>query len=573
MTTQAAVRTPGTVRTRARAAWRPAVAVLAIAGLFTLYWRQSESVALSSDGASIVLQAQAMLHGNLLLHNWRIADVSFYTTELPQYALIESVLGLGARVVHVGAAMTYTLLVLLTALLARGADPPRPPREGMARGADPPRPPREGMARGRARGRVGAMRALLAAGIMAAPQLSATQILLLGPDHTGTAVPVLVTWLIIDRVTPDRWQAARWAVPLSVFVLLSWTMTADSIVLITCIVPLVLVVLIRSCLGLIRRGDWPVSRWYELSLAGAAAAAGGLGWVAPQVISALGGYRQAPVESDTTLAALHHQARVTFQAVLELFGANVYNARPAIEAVFVWLHLVGVILVIGALILALGRLYRFQDLVVSVFAVAIVVNVGTYMFSSHALDILGAREIAAVLPLGAVLAGRVLAEPLLALVQAAGRAKIWLLLPAFGVVAAGYLGTLAYGAAQPPAPPANQPLASWLAAHGLTNGLAGYWEANSTTLASGGRVRVSGVTVAPDGELVPYEWETDDADYNPALHDATFVVAGGPAPLPWVQSAALRTFGRPEAIYGYDGYTIMVWGDNLLSRLGHPGLV
>ena len=545
MTTQAAVRTPGTVRTRARAAWRPAVAVLAVAGLFTLYWRQSQSVALSSDGASIVLQAQAIMHGNLLLHNWRIADVSFYTTELPQYALIESVLGFGARVVHVGAAMTYTLLVLLAALLARG----------------------------RARGRAGAMRALLAAGIMAAPQLSATQILLLGPDHTGTAVPVLVTWLIIDRVTPERWQAARWAVPLSVFVLLSWTMTADSIVLITCIVPLILVVLIRSCLGLIRRGDRPVSRWYELSLAGAAAAAGGLGWVAPQVISALGGYRQAPVESDTTLAALHHQARVTFQAVLELFGANVYNARPAIEAVFVWLHLVGVILVVGALILALGRLYRFQDLVVSVFAVAIVVNVGTYMFSSHALDILGAREIAAVLPLGAVLAGRVLAEPLLALVQAAGRAKIWLLLPALGVVAAGYLGTLAYGAAQPSAPPANQPLASWLAAHGLTNGLAGYWEANSTTLASGGRVQVSGVTVAPDGELVPYEWETDDADYNPALRDATFVVAGGPAPLPWVQSAALRTFGRPEAIYGYDGYTIMVWGSNLLSRLGHPGLI
>ena len=34
------------------------------------------------------------------------------------------------------------------ALLARGDDPPRPPREGMARGDDPPRPPREGMARG-----------------------------------------------------------------------------------------------------------------------------------------------------------------------------------------------------------------------------------------------------------------------------------------------------------------------------------------------------------------------------------------------------------------------------------------
>ena len=57
MSTQAAVRSPGTGRTRARAAWRPAVIALAAAGLFTLYWRQSEAVSVGSDGASIVLQA------------------------------------------------------------------------------------------------------------------------------------------------------------------------------------------------------------------------------------------------------------------------------------------------------------------------------------------------------------------------------------------------------------------------------------------------------------------------------------------------------------------------------------
>ena len=81
------------------------------------------------------------------------------------------------------------------------------------------------------------------------------------------------------------------------------------------------------------------------------------------------------------------------------------------------------------------------------------------------------------------------------------------------------------------------------------------------------------MTVAPDGRLVPYEWETDDAGYDPSRHDATFVVADGPAQLPWAQSAALRTFGRPARIYSYDGYTIMVWDTNLLSRLGHPGLI
>jgi hypothetical protein len=538
------VRPPGTARTRTRAVWRPAVVVLAAAGLFTLYWRQSQSVPPSSDGASNVLQAWAMLHGNLLLRGWRVSDVSFYTTELPQYALIESVLGLGAWVVHVGAAMTYTLLVLLAALLAKG----------------------------RARGRIGRARALLTAGIMVAPQLSATQILILAPDHTGTAVPVLVTWLIIDRVTPDRWQAARWLVPLAVLVLLAWTMVADSIVLITCIAPLVLVCVLRASPGLIRREERPASRWYELSLAGAAAVAGALGSVAPRIIAALGGYRQAPVEMETAVGALRHQARVTFQGVLELFGANVFDARTAIETVLVWLHLVGVVLVICALGLALGRLFRPRELLIPVFAVAIVVNVAAYMLSLRALDIMGAREIAAVLPLGAVLAGRMLAEPLLRLARAPGGAGRWLL-PAFGVIAAGYLGTLAYSAAQPPVPLTSRPLADWLVAHGLTDGLAGYWQADSTTLASGGRVQVSGVTMAPDGELVPYEWETDDADYNPSLHDANFVVADGPAALPGAQSAALRTFGRPERAYSYDGYTIMVWDTNLLPRLGRPGIV
>ena len=544
MTTQAAVRTPGTVPPRARAAWRPALVVLAVAGLFAVYRLQSESVAPSSDGAANVLQAWAMLHGNLPLHNWRVSDVSFYTTELPQYALIESVLGLGGGVVHVAAAMTYTLLVVLAALLAKG----------------------------RALGRVGLVRALLASGLMLAPQLGATQIVLLSPDHAGTAVPVLVMWLVIDRVTPDRWKAARWVGPLVVFVLLTLTMIGDSIVLITCIAPLVLVCLMRACPGLIRRGQRPASRWYELCLAGAAAVAGVLGSAAPRVISALGGYRQAPVELETTVVALQHQAWVTLQAVLELFGANVFDARPAIEVVFVWLHLVGAIVVIWALGLALGRLFRFQDLVIPVFAVAIVLNVGVYIFSAHALDILGAREIAAVLPFGAVLAGRILAEPLLAKAQAARTAKRWLW-PALAVVAAGYLGTLAYGAAQPPAPVTNQPLASWLVAHGLTDGLATYWQANSTTLASGGRVQLSGVTVAPDGEFVPYEWETDDAAYDPSWHDATFMVADGPAQLAWVQSVAVRTFGLPQRIYRYDGYAVMVWDTNLLLRLGHPGII
>ena len=516
---------------------RAALATLAAPILFFCYWRQSQAVAVPSDGGGNVLQAWDMLHGNLLLQHWWVSDVSFYTTELPQYVLIEALTGLEPSVVHVAAAMTYTLLVLLAALLAKG----------------------------NARGGKGRARALLAAGLMLAPQLSATSIVLLSPDHIGTAVPLLVTWLLIDRTPETR---PHWYVPVLVCLLFTLTMVADSIVLLTGIVPLMLVGAGRAIAGLIRRGGPRAARWYELSLAGAAAVAGIAGSLAPRVIVALGGYRQSPVGADTDLHQLQHGAWVTVQAFLELFGANVFNtsffgARSALEVVFVAVHLAGAIVAACALGVGIARIFRSGELIVPVFAVAIVLNLGAYLSSRHAQDLLGAREMAEVLPLGAVLAGRVLGDRIAAWMRAV---KGWFV-PAVAVLAAGYLAALGFGAAQASVPAENEPLASWLIAHRFTDGLATYWQANSTTVDSRGQVRVSSVVQNSSDRLMPYQWETDDANYDPALHYANFVVADGPSALPGMQLSAELTFGRPRRVYHADGYTILVWDTNLLAML------
>jgi hypothetical protein len=538
--------TPPARTTAAALAVRAGLVALAAAVLFFCYWRQSQAVPLSSDGSSNVLQAWSMLHGNLLLHSWWVSDVSFYTTELPQYMLIEALTGLGPWVVHAAAAMTYTLLVLLAAVLARGATPRNPPRTGGL--LAPPSPP-----------------SLLAAGLMLSPQLGATSILLLSPDHTGTAVPLLVTWLLIDHAKP------RWYVPVLAGLLLTLTMVADSIILLTGIVPLVLVGAGRAVAGLVRRGKRDASSWYELSLAGAAAVAGVGGSFGPRVMAALGGYRQSPVGADTDLSQLQHGSWVTFQGFLQLFGANVFNpsffgARPALEVVFVAVHLAGAILAVWALGLGLARIFRFGELIVPVFAVAIVANLGAYMISTHAQDLLGAREMAAVLPLGAVLAGRLLGDRIAAWTSAARR---WFV-PVLSVLTAGYLAALGFGAAQAPVPAQSGPLAGWLAAHGLTRGLGSYWQANSTTVAGGGRVVVS--AVAPDvrGRLVPYLWESDLASYDPARHYANFVVADGPSVWPGIHQCAELAFGRPARSYQVDGYTILVWNTNVLAGLDRP---
>ncbi len=504
----------------ARALKPVTIVVVAGALLFALYWRQSLSQPISSDGASNVLQAWAMLHGNLLLHGWQLSDVSFYTTELPQYMLIEAVRGLSAGVVNIAAAMTYTLLVILVGLLARGD----------------------------ARGREGLARCLLASGIMLAPQLAATSTLLQAPDHTGTAVPLLLAWLLIDRARP------RWYVPVAVWVILAWTMAADTIVLVTGIAPLVVAAIVRACWA-VARGGRP--RWYELALAGAALAAG-LGAVVPLVIRKAGGYQVSPVrERIATIHQLPRQAGVAFQATLKLFGADAFGAKPGIEVAFVAMHLVGAVLAIWALGIAVNRFFTAGELLIPAFAVGIVLNIGAFILTAQSLA--ATREMAAVLPLGAVLAGRLLAERVLGTP----------LVPVLGVAAAGYLAALAYGAAQTALPPMNQSLATWLVAHRLGDGLGGYWQANSTTLDSGTRITVSSVSVS-GGKVIASSWETSAQQYESSLHYANFVVVqdGQTDPTALLQ-AAQATFGHPQQVYRWGRYTVLAWHANLLTALDH----
>ena len=150
----------GHVSARQRTWAVAALWVLSVTAAFTAYLRLARTWAVNSDGASNALQAWDMLHGNLLLHGWSLSDVSFYTTELPQYMLVEFLRGLNQDVVHVAAAMTYTLATLLAALLAKST----------------------------ATGRQALVRVLITVGIMLAPQLvSGVNILLSSPDHIGTS--------------------------------------------------------------------------------------------------------------------------------------------------------------------------------------------------------------------------------------------------------------------------------------------------------------------------------------------------------------------------------------------------
>ena len=195
---------------------------LAALALWAAYIRLSQTFPTDSDGAGNAYQAWQMLHGNPLLRGWELSDVSFYTTELPQYLLVELVTGLNANVIHVAAGMTYALALIGAVALAAG----------------------------RARGWAAVIGGCIAAGIMLDPQgADGVLVLLSSPDHIGTSVPIMLAWLILDRTRPS------WAAAAAVSVVLAVAGVADSLVTYAAIAPLVLVVAIRLVHALRRDRD------------------------------------------------------------------------------------------------------------------------------------------------------------------------------------------------------------------------------------------------------------------------------------------------------------------------------
>jgi len=515
-----------------RRRWLAALAwLLSAAVLFVCYLRISRSVPVNSDGAANALQAWDMLHGNLLLHNWWLSDVSFYTTELPEYMVVELVRGLNADVVHVAAALTYTLLVLVAAALAKG----------------------------RAAGREAAVRMLLATGIMVAPQLgTAAGILLLSPDHVGSNVPVLLIWLLLDRAPRRCW------VPVAVGALMTWALIGDGIVLYTGFLPVTVVCAIRIYRALVVRREPGTEHRFELGLILAALVAAELSTRLLVLIHSAGGFLVWPVSPQLAVSQeMPRHLAYTAHGLFVLFGAGFFGHRVGFPAILLMLHLAGLALA-GWAVCAGVRRFRSAGLVNQVLVAGVLIGLTVYVLGRRVSDINSTREFAEVLPFSAVLAGRLLAPRLL-------RAGM---VPALAVVLAGYLVSLGQAAAAAPVPPMNQQLATWLAGHHLRYGMSTYWQASIVSLTTGEHVMVVPVATATKtaGSLVRRdEWESTESWYDPRLHYANFIVqlvkpSRLPAFLPL--ASVENTFGRPARVYLAGPYRILVWHKNLLPELG-----
>ncbi len=511
---------PGT-RLAARR-WQAVAAWVAVGlVLFAFFLRVSFGERVDSDGANSALQAWDLVHGHLMLHGWVLGDATFYAFELPLNGIVQLLSGVGNLAAHIGSALTYLIVAACAVALAVTSS----------------------------RGPARAVRCAVVVAVLAAPLLAGPPVLALleEPDHIGTSVFLLVTFLLIDRV-PDR----RFTAPL-VCVILCAGQLSDLTVRYVAVPAVVLVCGYRVLAGRkLRSGDTAfvvaavVSVPLELVLRAAMVHFGAFVMALPQ--TRLSSPRLWP-----------RHASLTWLNVRVLFGSV---ARPDTRlggagAAFGLICLLAALFGLARVMWAWRRASRAEQLLVA----AIVFNVGTYLVTVMPSPS-RYREVAAVLPCGAVLAARALVPA-----RITGGSRAFAAVAVTGLIA---LLPLAAAATRPPMSPATAPLAAWLEAHGLTYGIAGYWDASLVTLQSGNRVQIRAVDLYPGPNIYVPGWETNALWYNASRHDATFAVADSHGRYP---AAYFEHFlGKPATAYRVASWLVLVYRTNLLRRiLPRPG--
>jgi hypothetical protein len=508
--------------TRAGPAWAAAAWIGGALVLFACLFRISLSSPVTSDGANDALLGWDMLHGNVLLHGWIIADVTYYTFELPLYAIGELLIGLQTATSHVAAALTYLIVVAFAVAVARTGS------RGLAAAA-----------------RCGVVVAVMAAALVTLPGVA---VLLEQPDHFGTSAFLLGSFLLIDRAAGWRFTSPLLGVILCV------GQVGDATVRYIAVPAILLVCAYRIVAARkIRTND--------TAMALAAAVSVPLASLIRAVMVHFGAYAMTRVKNGIAPPGeWPHHAALTLRALLTLFGATFTEPRTLLSTLGATFGLICLL----AAAFGFGRVvwtWRSASRAEQLLCVAIVLQLAVYTVST--LSAGRAYDVAAVLPGGAVLAARACVPERIA---RAPRARARVVLAAAAVAA---LIPLAAAVTRPPVTPPAVPLAAWLKAHGLTYGIAGYFDSSAVTLQSGDQVQVRAV-YDTSGKFVVYGIMTKYDWFSPSAHDANFVIADPAHAYPWDAFTAgeyERYFGRPAAIYQVADRTILIYRTNLLTRL------
>ncbi len=484
----------------------------------------------NSDAASQVLEGLSVAHGNLLLHGWALSLDSFWTTEVPFYAVAVAILGVHGFLLDAIPAVLAALVVFLGVLIAA---------DGRSKGA-------------------AVVGGCTVVAFLVLPVDALARFFLAGGSHVGVILLSLIAFFALRR--------GRWGVGVVVATIaLTLGLLGDFQTIAYGIGPIG----IAAVVAMLRRRSVRIGLPTLTS-----AVASCIAYVIVRKIAvAIGTFSIGSANPLASASQAWHNVRNLHAYGGELIGLNsgIYGTG-GMPGWLQYTRVVGAIVVIAASVLTLVRLvngavrgtavtdegttswwsqdsgWHLDDMLL-LGAIGVAASyVALAFFTSPAFG----RYLFGAAILMSILAGRVLAR------ESRRFVSVWPIFAGLGAAllllfAAGF----AYTATAPRQPQPGAILGEWLAARGLTNGVGAYWSASITTVESDYKVRVRPV-LEHNNRLVRYDRESDAAWY--AGQHFSFLVFQPGAPWGGVGiTTATATFGRPVHSYGVDGYEVLVW--------------
>lgn len=509
-----------------------------------LYFTSAHFQAGTSDGATVILEGQALASGHVLLHGWVLTVSSYWTSSAVFDGLAILLGGLRAGLLYATPAVAGAVAVAVGALLAREG------RRGWA-------------------GFAGAV-AVVALLAFSAPALS---FFFVGRGfHVSTAGYALLAFIALRRVK------FGWGWALAVL-MLSAGMLGDLLMVAYGVVPLA----IAGCVAMARERRLRAGM-VEFT---AAVASVVLTWVTHLALAAFGAFTTSTprpvIRSSQMITNLGHvpvyvaslfgltDSVVTsggvFGQLRNVHGLGIVNSAAALCV------LACVVFALVSLVVGLagrsprGRLvdgepgpWRLDNtLVIAVLCAAV-----PFVFFAGR-DGAGIRYLTVCVVFASVLAGRMIARAGTSL-RTARSIRAFAL--AGAVLALGMVASFGYAMSGPQLSNSVTRLAAWLETDGLHEGIGGYWVASITTVETGGAVTVRPV-LAGNGGQIERQLKLSSAGWYEGSH-FRFLVLGAPIGYGGIREV-VTTWGRPEHVEVIGPYRVLVWSHRLAWPPPHRG--
>lgn len=495
--------------------------------LFLCYLSLSRTVIYNSDNASILLEAQAVQQGNVILHGWYVPTDNFITLDIPLYAL-----GLLAGFSMPSLLQIIPVLIQTLVVLAAGC-----------------------LASALLRDKQTFWSWLAFLGIAAFPSLDMVQRLMLGPLHIGTLLCVLLGILTYRRfLTAEQGKGRAFFLLMLLLILAT---VGDPFALVLFVVPLLLTEGIQTVVH--KRFSWRENILLVGTLLTTI-----LSFALRALLDILGVHILLTAGFvPTSPSNMLSNVSTAISFLYTIFHANILLKGPALPEV---LPLLVNAIALSAILLAAIRWSIptfFRSKTPEAKVLSVVLWSAVSLLASFITSTLGGgsgiRYLYPLLFLGAAISFALLFP----LVKKLAILRVVIAL--VFLINATFFAVALYQAPDTQSPEAS--LIQLLEQQHLTQGLGGYWVAPIVTVQSSQKIVIRQVTIT-EQRISPYYFLVDEQWYTPKnLRQANFIVYREADHPEEYYRASVLSFGMPDRQYTIGTYTVLVWNSPLINHM------